>query len=150
MEKEQPPMPTCTPGHVVDHIEHIIEVAGIDHVGLGSDYDGISYGPDQMPDVSGFPYITQVLCDRGYGEEEIGKILGGNFLRVLSAAEERKTERKYDHGSTGKSSGNLKDQSRLPKTFSRSGVMRAETFVLIFFSSSCTFRNIPSRALFVR
>ena len=91
-EKEQPAMPTCTPGHVVDHIEHIIDVAGIDHVGLGSDYDGITYGPDQMPDVSGFPYITQVLYDRGYSEEEIGNILGGNFIRVLSAAEERKMQ----------------------------------------------------------
>lgn len=91
-EKEQSSMPSCTPAHVVDHIEHIIGVAGIDHVGLGSDYDGITYGPDQMPDVSGFPYITQVLYDRGYGEPEIKKILGGNFLRVLSAAEERKKE----------------------------------------------------------
>jgi membrane dipeptidase len=70
---------------VVDHIEHIIGVAGIDHVGLGSDFDGISYGPDQMPDVTGFPYITQVMYDRGYSENEIKKILGENFMRVFSA-----------------------------------------------------------------
>lgn len=86
-EKEQPPMPPCSVGDVVDHIEHVIEVAGIDHVGLGSDYDGILYGPDQMPDVSGFPYITQVLLNRGYSEPELKKILGNNFMRVLSEAE---------------------------------------------------------------
>jgi len=85
-EKEQPPRPPCTAFQVADHIEHIIEVAGIDHVGLGSDFDGISYGPDQMPDVSGFPYITQVLYDRGYSENEIRKVLGENFLRVFSGA----------------------------------------------------------------
>jgi len=84
-EKEQPPRPSCTPGQIVDHIEHIIGVAGIDHVGLGSDYDGISYGPVQMPDVTGFPYITQVLYDRGYSENEIKKVLGENFMRVFSA-----------------------------------------------------------------
>jgi len=86
-EKEQPPMPKCSVGDVVDHIEHVIETAGIDHVGLGSDYDGILYGPDQMPDVSGFPYITQVLLNRGYREPQLRKILGGNFMRVLTETE---------------------------------------------------------------
>ena len=86
-EKQQPPMPRCYVGHLVDHIDHIVKVAGIAYVGLGSDYDGITYGPEQMPDVSGFPYVTQELLNRGYGTEEIGKILGGNFLRVLKEAE---------------------------------------------------------------
>ena len=80
-------MPGCSVGDVVDHIEHVIETAGIDHVGLGSDYDGILYGPDQMPDVSGFPYITQVLLNRGYSKTELKKILGGNFMRVLTETE---------------------------------------------------------------
>jgi len=86
-EKQQPAMPSCTAHDVADHFEHIIRIAGIDHVGLGSDYDGITYGPDQMPGVSGFPYITQVLFDRGYSEVDLKKILGGNFMRVLSEME---------------------------------------------------------------
>ncbi|MEA3460892.1 MAG: dipeptidase, partial [Bacteroidota bacterium] len=86
-EKQQAPNPRCYVGHLVDHIDHLVQVTGIDHVGLGSDYDGITYGPEQMPDVSGFPYVTQELLNRGYPAEEIKKILGGNFIRVLSEAE---------------------------------------------------------------
>jgi membrane dipeptidase len=86
-EKQQPPMPVCYVGHLVDHIDHIVKVAGIDHVGLGSDYDGITYGPEQMPDVSGFPYVTQELLNRGYSTGDIKKILGENFIRVLGEAE---------------------------------------------------------------
>ena len=85
-EKQQPPMPICYVGHLVDHIDHIVKVAGIDHVGLGSDYDGITYGPEQMPDVSGFPYVTQELLNRGYSTGDIKKILGENFIRVLGEA----------------------------------------------------------------
>ena len=70
-----------------DSLEHIIRVAGIDHAGLGSDFDGIPFGPDQLADVSGFPYITQALLDRGHDEEAIRKVLGKNFLRVLRDAE---------------------------------------------------------------
>ena len=73
---------------VVDHIEHIIQVAGIDHVGLGSDFDGINSTPKQLEDVSCFPYITQELLNRGHGKQDIQKILGGNILRVMRAAEQ--------------------------------------------------------------
>ena len=72
---------------VVDHIEHIIKVAGIDHVGLGSDFDGMPKLPKQMADVSCYPLITQELLDRGYKKEQIHKILGGNLMRVFAAAE---------------------------------------------------------------
>ncbi len=72
---------------VVDHIEHVIKVAGIDHVGIGSDYDGIPRVPVGLEDVSKFPAITQSLLDRGYNKEQIHKILGGNVLRVLREAE---------------------------------------------------------------
>ena len=68
---------------VVDHIEHIIKVAGIDYVGIGSDYDGM--GPSQptdLPDVSGYPQIVFELLKRGYTAKDIKKILSGNFLRV--------------------------------------------------------------------
>ena len=73
---------------VLDHIEHIARVAGVDHVGLGSDFDGIETCPEQLEDVSTYPNITQGLLDRGYREEAIRKILGGNLLRVMHRAEE--------------------------------------------------------------
>jgi membrane dipeptidase len=81
------PIPAGSVHHVVDHIEHIIKVAGVDHVGLGSDFDGISTTPKQLDDVSCYPYITQELLNRGYGKEDIGKVLGANVLRVLREAE---------------------------------------------------------------
>jgi membrane dipeptidase len=79
--------PSGSVHHVVDHIEHIIKVAGIDHVGLGSDFDGIDQAPRQLEDVSRYPHITQELLNRGYTKEQIHKVLGLNALRVLRAAE---------------------------------------------------------------
>lgn len=72
---------------VVDHIEHIARVAGVDHVGIGSDYDGISMLPEQLDDVAHYPYITQELLDRGWSEHDIRKVLGLNVLRALRGAE---------------------------------------------------------------
>ncbi|MBL8888898.1 MAG: dipeptidase [Planctomycetaceae bacterium] len=72
---------------VCDHIEHVIKVAGIDHVGIGGDYDGVTSLPHGLEDVSKYPAITQILLDRGYGEEQIHKLLGGNILRVMEQAE---------------------------------------------------------------
>jgi membrane dipeptidase len=85
--KSEHPMPTGSIHDVVDHIEHIIKVAGIDHVGIGSDFDGIGSCPKQLEDVSCYPYITQELLNRGHSREAIHKILGGNVLRVLRDAE---------------------------------------------------------------
>lgn len=79
--------PAGTVHIVVDHIEHVIKTAGIDHVGLGSDYDGITKVPDQLNDVSCYPYITQELLNRGYKREDIVKVLGGNVIRVFRDAE---------------------------------------------------------------
>jgi len=81
------PIPRGTIHHVVDHIEHIIKVAGIDHVGLGSDFDGIDMAPEQLEDVSKYPLITQELLNRGYKKEQILKVLGGNFMRVFREVE---------------------------------------------------------------
>lgn len=81
------PFVTGSVHHVVDHIEHIIKVAGVDHVGLGSDYDGINRAPKQLEDVACYPYVTQELLNRGYKKEEIHKVLGLNALRVLRDAE---------------------------------------------------------------
>jgi membrane dipeptidase len=85
--RKQNPIPRGTVHNVVDHIDHIVKVAGIDHVGLGSDYDGCSVLPEQLEDVSCYPYITQELLNRGYSKKDIHKILGGNLLRVLRDAE---------------------------------------------------------------
>ena len=78
---------------VVDHIDHVVKVAGVDHVGLGSDFDGVPTLPQGLDDVSKFPNITSELLKRGYQSADIKKILGGNFYRVLSQAEKlRKTD----------------------------------------------------------
>jgi membrane dipeptidase len=82
------PMARGTIHDLVDHIDHIVKVAGVDHVGLGSDYDGVSTLPTQLEDVSCYPYITQALLDCGYSEADIKKILGENLLRVMKKVEE--------------------------------------------------------------
>lgn len=73
---------------VVDHIQHIIKVAGIDHVGLGSDFDGVPRLPTQLEDVSMYPLITQEMLNRGHSADDIHKLLGGNVLRALEQAEQ--------------------------------------------------------------
>src|SRR5579863_3011796 len=73
---------------LIDHIDHIAKVAGIDHVGLGSDFDGVSGAtPQGIDSAADLPKITQALLDRGYGEADIKKILGGNLLRVFREVE---------------------------------------------------------------
>jgi membrane dipeptidase len=73
---------------LIDHIDHIAKVAGIDHVGLGSDFDGVSGAtPTGMDSAADLPKITQALLDRGYSAEDIHKILGGNVLRVFKEVE---------------------------------------------------------------
>ena len=72
---------------LLDHIDHVVRVAGIDHVGLGSDFDGTLLLPEGASDVSGFPNVTAGLLERGYSQTEIRKILGENALRVLEQAE---------------------------------------------------------------
>ena len=68
---------------LLDHFDHIAKVAGVDHVGIGSDFDGIEVTPQQMEDVTMLPRIAQGLLDRGYSDEAVTKILGGNMLRVM-------------------------------------------------------------------
>ncbi len=80
-------VPRGTVDNIVAHIDHAVQVAGIDHVGLGSDFDGVSCLPEGMHDVSFLPRLTQALRDRGYGDEDIRKILGGNTLRILDEAQ---------------------------------------------------------------
>jgi membrane dipeptidase len=84
----QNPYPAGTVHDVVDHIEHIAKVAGVDHVGIGSDYDGITKVPAQLEDVSTYPLITQELLNRGWKAEDIAKLMSGNVLRVMRGAED--------------------------------------------------------------
>jgi membrane dipeptidase len=78
-------LPRVPASRVVDHIAHIAGVAGVDHVCLGSDFDGIPLGPAGLDDVSKFPFITAELLRRGFGADDVRKILGENVLRVLAA-----------------------------------------------------------------
>lgn len=73
---------------VIDHIDHVVNVAGIDHVGLGSDFDNTPFLPENLKDVSDYPNITFELLRRGYSETDILKILGRNVLRVLAEVEQ--------------------------------------------------------------
>jgi membrane dipeptidase len=81
------PIPRGSIHDVVDHIEHVIHVAGIGHVGLGSDFDGIDSTPEQLEDVSKYPLLTQELLNRGYKKDEIVKVLGANLMRVFRDVE---------------------------------------------------------------
>jgi membrane dipeptidase len=85
--KAKHPYPRGTIHDLLDHIDHIAKVAGVDKVGIGSDFDGVSKLPTQLEDVSCYPYLTQGLLDRGYTEEQIRGILGGNLMRVFRGAE---------------------------------------------------------------
>jgi len=79
-------LPKVTWEKIVDHIDHAVKVAGADHVGLGSDFDGATM-PLGMEDASKLPKITDALLKKGYSEQDIEKILGGNILRVMEAVE---------------------------------------------------------------
>jgi membrane dipeptidase len=68
---------------LIDHIDYIAKLVGVDHVGIGSDFDGISITPLEMDDVSFLPNITRELLKRGYSIDDVKKILGGNFVRVF-------------------------------------------------------------------
>jgi membrane dipeptidase len=73
---------------IADHIDHAVQVGGVDHVGLGSDFDGIDSAPRGMEDVSKLPALVVELARRGYSEEDLTKILGGNLLRVMRRVEQ--------------------------------------------------------------
>jgi len=81
------PQPRATLAQVADHIDHIRKVAGIDHIGYGSDFDGMSGGPVGLEDVSTYPKLTAELLRRGYSDDDVKKVLGLNLLRVMRAAE---------------------------------------------------------------
>ncbi|WP_164117393.1 dipeptidase [Sphingorhabdus sp. Alg239-R122] len=86
-------LPAPTVADVVDHIDHVVKIAGIDHVGLGSDFDGMGAPPSGLEHAGQIPNITAELVRRGYGRADIEKILGGNLLRVFAENEKRAARR---------------------------------------------------------
>ena len=81
------PEPTATLADVVAHVEHVREVAGIEHIGLGGDYDGTATLPDGLEDVTGYPRLLAALADRGWSEADLGRLTSGNVLRVMRGVE---------------------------------------------------------------
>jgi membrane dipeptidase len=90
------PEPKATVSDMADHIDHIREVAGIDHIGLGGDYDGMDTGPVGMEDVAGYPALFTELARRGYSQADLEKISSRNMMRVLRAAEAYAAARRGD------------------------------------------------------
>ena len=92
------PAPLATIADAADHIDHIRKIAGIDHIGIGGDFDGITSVPQGLEDVSTYPSLTAELLRRGYKDEEIKKILGLNILRVMRAAEAASAKLRKERG----------------------------------------------------
>jgi membrane dipeptidase len=102
---------------LIDHIDHIAKVAGIDHVGLGSDFDGVSgLTPEGIDSAADLPKITEALLDRGYNAQQLHKILGGNLLRVM-----RQVERvsRQVQGSTGEAARPVQRKAHAASTTKR-------------------------------
>ncbi|MGW3667523.1 dipeptidase [Streptomyces sp. NPDC005141] len=86
--EEENPRPVATVSTVADHLDHMREVAGIDHLGIGGDYDGTAFTPDGLDDVSGYPNLIAELLDRGWSRTDVAKLTWRNAVRVLGAAED--------------------------------------------------------------
>ncbi len=84
LEKKLPRPPLSD---LIDHIDHMVKVAGVDHVGLGSDFDGIDCSPQGIDSAADLPKITEALYQRGYKAADLQKILGGNLMRVFADVE---------------------------------------------------------------
>lgn len=96
--RSETPFTYATMDEVLDHFEHIINLVGIEHVGIGSDFDGVGDSlPEGLKDVTGYPNLIQGLLDRGYSETDIGKILSGNLLRVWKQVEAYAKEYQKSH-----------------------------------------------------
>ncbi|WUU14971.1 dipeptidase [Streptomyces sp. NBC_00663] len=86
--EERTPRPIATVSTVADHLDHMREVAGVDHLGIGGDYDGTAFTPDGLDDVSGYPNLIAELLDRGWSNADLAKLTWQNAVRVLGAAED--------------------------------------------------------------
>jgi membrane dipeptidase len=90
------PLPRATLAQLADHIDHVAKRAGVDHVGLGGDFDGMGTTTEGMDDVAGYPALFAELARRGYSAADLRKISSGNMLRVLKAAEAYAAAHKAD------------------------------------------------------
>ncbi|WP_307183580.1 dipeptidase [Streptomyces canus] len=86
--EERNPRPVATVSTVADHLDHMREVAGVDHIGIGGDYDGTAFTPDGLDDVSGYPNLIAELLSRGWSKPDLAKLTWQNAVRVLGAAED--------------------------------------------------------------
>ncbi|WP_328494487.1 dipeptidase [Streptomyces sp. NBC_00414] len=86
--EETHPRPVATVSTVADHLDHMREVAGVDHLGIGGDYDGTPFTPEGLNDVSGYPNLIAELLDRGWSKPDLAKLTWQNSVRVLAAAED--------------------------------------------------------------
>ncbi|MFF1280886.1 dipeptidase [Streptomyces sp. NPDC058299] len=86
--EERSPRPVATVSTVADHLDHMREVAGVDHLGIGGDYDGTAFTPEGLSDVSGYPNLLAELLDRGWSKADLAKLTWQNSVRVLGAAED--------------------------------------------------------------
>jgi membrane dipeptidase len=87
-------LPPATLADVVAQIDHAVQVAGIDHVGIGTDFDGVGCVPSDLNAYDKFPALTRALLEKGYSATDIKKIYGYNLLRVMAAVEHRAAELK--------------------------------------------------------
>lgn len=92
------PAPEASIADVVAHCEHVREVAGIEHIGLGGDYDGVDVLPVGLEDVSGYPRLLTALAESGWSDADLGALTSGNVLRVLGAAQERAGQIQQERG----------------------------------------------------
>ncbi|MEV6169560.1 dipeptidase [Streptomyces sp. NPDC051954] len=105
--EERHPRPVATVSTVADHLDHMREVAGIDHLGIGGDYDGTAFTPDGLNDVSGYPNLIAELLDRGWSKPDLTKLTWQNAVRVLGAAEDVAREVRATRGPSNATIGEL-------------------------------------------
>lgn len=105
--EERHPRPIATVSTVADHLDHMREAAGIDHLGIGGDYDGTAFTPDGLTDVSGYPNLITELLDRGWSHPDLAKLTWQNAVRVLGAAEEVARDLRATRGPSNATLGEL-------------------------------------------
>jgi membrane dipeptidase len=101
------PRPVATVATVADHLDHMREVAGIDHLGIGGDYDGTAFTPDGLNDVSCYPNLIAELLDRGWSKTDLAKLTWQNAVRVLGAAEDVARDLQATRGPSNATIGEL-------------------------------------------
>ncbi|MFJ6815469.1 dipeptidase [Streptomyces avermitilis] len=105
--EETHPRPVATVSTVADHLDHMREVAGVDHIGIGGDYDGTAFTPEGLSDVSGYPNLLAELLDRGWSSTDLAKLTWQNAVRVLGAAEDVARDLQAKRGPSNATLGQL-------------------------------------------